>query len=484
MRRWVLLLGLCIGVFLFADAPTRKWRSVNREFKKVLRDRKAKVGDIISVVKKMAELNDRRAVAELLKETLFHDEFAVRKATFKGLIETTDERAIEVIAKEVSRERDLNRQYLLLKILANFKTKDVKRVMLKAATSQDWRHRYIAAESLINFKEDALAKNKLKMLTRDKHILVRYKALHCFAEIDENAKVPKEFNRNTDFREGRFLPDTLYADTLAVFVDFSNDMETAMALPKEDIKRILKEEMRKKKEEKKKPPRRRPKPKEKEEGEEKTEEEKEQEYREKFVVSRVEYAKEKVLEFLTRLPEGVKVRLYRVSTSLAQYSKKPVEVTQEELKKMREFLDEGLPGAARNWVLALREVFDDESIDTVLLVGCGGPYGSMYDDYDEFIDWVEERNWMRGVKIHIWGIRADYEAGFVSDVKVLKWNKENNREVAFLRRFANTTGGKCGILDHRGKIPVPAVAEEEKPKKEEPKKEEKKEPEKKETEKK
>lgn len=472
MRKVLLFLvvGSLVGVLL-ADAPTQKWRKVNREFKKVFRDRKAGVDELVAVVKKMAELNDRRAVAELLKKALFHEEFAVRKATFEGLAKTTDERAVEVIAKEALRGRDSDRQYIILKILSNIKSKAVLRTMVKATASEDWRHRCIAAEALVNFEDEPMAKNRLKMLTKDKHIVVRHRAFHSLAAMDENVKIPKEFSGSTEFREGRFLPHTLYSDTLAVFVDFSNDMETEMALPKEEIERILKEE--KEKEKHKRRPRRKPKEREKEE-ERSEEERKEEEYREKFVVTRLEYVKGKVLEFLTRLPEGVKVKLYRISTSVVQYSKKPVTVTEDELKNMREFLDEGLPGAARNWVLAMREAFADRMVDTVLLVGCGGPYGSIYDNYEEFIDWFDERNWMRGLRVYIWGVRADYRAGFLSDVGVLKWNKKNNEEVAFLRRFANMGNGGCGILDHRGKVPVPAISaerESEKKKKEEEKKE-------------
>ncbi|MCX7703652.1 MAG: hypothetical protein N2234_06085 [Planctomycetota bacterium] len=463
----VILCGFLLSP-LFSDGE--KWEKVSKDFRDVMKNPRAGVKEIIEVVQRMAALNDRRAVGELIKETLFHKEFEVRKATFSGLAKTSDEKAIEVIVRSCATENEEDRKYILLRLVSRFKTKGAMEVLLKAAESGDWRHRLIAAEKLVDFKDELLAKNRLKSLSEDKNLLVRYYGLKGMAIVDEKSKMPDEFKRGTEFVEGRFLPEVIYSDTLAVFVDFSNDMDVEMALPEREIIKRLKE-MEKEKEKKEKPE-----PPKKKDGKEQPaadeiEKEKEKEYRRNFVVSRLKYAKQEVLDFLERLPKGVKVKLYRVSSSLRGYSDKAVEVTKNELEGMKKFLDSGVPGPARNWELALRAAFEDAAVDTVLLVGCGSADGSRYDDYEEFLKWFEERSWARGIRLHIWGIRADYEAGFGDDIEILKWNKKNEAEVGFLRRLAQLGGGGCGILDHRGKVPIPEIPKEE-PKKEEPKKEE------------
>jgi hypothetical protein len=468
--KYVVLLSLVMFAFselAVSDEKGEKWEKVSKDFRKVVENPKAAAKEIIDVVKRMAALNDKRAVVELMKETLFHKNFEVCKATFEALIKTSDEKAIEAIAKNCAGENDANKRFVLLKIVSHFKTKSAMDVILKAAESSDWRHKLIAAQSLPNFKDELLAKNRQKTLSEDKNILIRYHALKGMLVFDEKAKLPDEFNKSTEFIEGKYLPETLYCDTIAVFVDFSNDMDTSMALPERDALKKAKELAQQQKKEPSHPKKKDG----KEPSKEELEKQKEEEYKQNFVVSRLKYAKQEVIDFLSRLPKGVKVKLYRVSSSLRAYKEKPVEVTKDELTDMKKFLDDGIPSVARNWELALRSAFEDANIDTAVLVGCGGPDGSKYDDYAEFLQWFEERNWMRGLTLHILGIRADYEAGFGSDVDILKWNKKNEREVNFLRQLAQIGGGNCGIIDHKGKVAIPEIPKEE-PKKEEPKKEE------------
>jgi len=459
MRRLFFIAALATATLVFAGTSLRKWEEARRQFDKTFKDRKATASDKRKAVKMLAELDDFRAVRHLLREAMDDDEFSVRRAAFRGIADkTTDVRAMGEVVKAAKGERSPEKRYVLARLAAGFagKCPSVKRLLLGWVKDRDWRFRALCARYLGRYKEpDAVSKLEW-LVKKDVNRRVRFLAARSLLACGRDEKTLPEDLRKEEDDSFLFMPAFLQTDSLAILIDASNDMDVEMALPKSDIIERLREMRKESEEAPKRRPRRPPR-----KGPQKppTKEEKEARYRSNFVVSRIEYAKKKALALIKSLPQGVTVRVYMVSAGLRM--SEAVKLGDErQMQKFETWLRKQDTKPGRDWLLAMKKVFADETVDTVLVIGCGAPHISEIDDPGEFISWLEEKNFSRGVRIFTAVLLADYAAAGLSRPQEIVRAQRVNAISDFFARFAKVGGGTRGMLDHVGKVPIPKVSVE------------------------
>lgn len=467
MRRAVVILLLFGWATLFGANPRdvakarREFEDAFSEYGKLLKKRRVKVSEVRaarrrlrSAIRKLASLNDSKAVRLLLTKCMNHPKFWVVSYTWESLKNSlTDERAKDEVARFAMRARDLDLQYVLARLCLGWKTRQVGRLFEQLADRGHWRLKVVAAKGLAYFKTGS-AKGRLERLVRDKNLSVRLAAASSLLVFGyPKKKIPEELLKPT-YVDGPFLPKTIFTQRLIIIIDASNPMNTKMALTQDLIAERLKEIQKQNKNtsvpQQKKPP---------------TKQEKEEFYRKNFVVTRFDFAKMKVRKLIQNLPKQMELRVLFVSSCVEEFTKKGDALSLSDRSQMEKFwrwFEKRQTYPGRDLVEAFKKAFADPLADTVLLITCGGPDKSNIDDFDEFLKWFKENNFFRGLRVHVAAVTADYNAAKLTQPEQVARQEQIDRIVSFLTKLAQAGEGRFTAVSHLGKVAIPAIKQEKK----------------------
>ena len=476
--RFLWLFVVCVGVAWGANpAEVRKAR---REFEdafskygKLLKKRRPKPAELRraaaklkAAIRKLASLNDPKAVKVLLTNCLNHKKFWVVRYTYEAVkANTTSESAQDEVARFAMRQREEDLRYVMARMCVGWKSRQVGRFFERLADGRGWRLKVLAAKGLAFFKTGS-ARGRLERLLRDKHLSVRLAAAASLLALGyPKEKIPKLL-RETPFVDGPFLPKRVLTQRLIIIIDASNPMNTKMALTQDEIAERLKELQKRQKEE------RRPKGNQKKQQKQ----DKEEFYKQHFVVTRFEFAKLKVRKLIQSLPKEMEVRLLFVSGSVEEFGRKGEAIRLSDkdiLRKFWQWYERRTTYPGRDLVAAFRRAFDDPVADTVILITCGGPDKSEIDDYEEFLRWFRQRNFYRGLRVHVAELVADFGAAGLTQPEQVARQEQIDRITSFLSKLAQAGEGRFTAVSHIGKVAIPSGKPEKKPpEKKKPQKEE------------
>ena len=470
------LLVVCVGVAWGANpAEVRKARrefdDAFSKYEKLLKKRRPKAAELRkaaarlkAAIRKLASLNDPKAVKVLITRCLNHKKFWVVRYTYEAVkANTTSEAAQDEVARLAMRQRDDNLRYVLARMCVGWKSRQVGRLFERLADGRQWRLKVLAAKGLALFKTGS-AKGRLERLLRDKHLSVRLAAAASLLALGyPKNKIPKPLRQNP-FVDGPFLPKRILTHRLIFIIDASNAMNTKMALTQDEIAERLKELQKTKKQQRRSDNKKKQQKQNKEEF-----------YRQHFVVTRFEFAKLKVRKLIQSLPKEMEVRLLFVSGGVEEFSKKGEAINlsdKDTLKEFWQWYKERMTYPGRDLVEAFRRAFDDPVADTVILITCGGPDKSEIDDYEEFLRWFRQKNFYRGLQVHVAELVADFAAASLTRPEQVARQEQIDRITSFLSKLAQAGEGRFTAVSHIGKVATPSITPQKKPtEKEKPQKE-------------
>ena len=456
------LFVVCVGVAWGANpAEVRKARrefeDAFSKYEKLLKKRHPKTAELRkaaarlkAAIRKLASLNDPKAVRVLITKCLNHKKFWVVRYTYEAIkANTTSEAAQDEVARLAMRQRDDNLRYVLARMCVGWKSRQVGRLFERLADGRQWRLKVLAAKGLALFKTGS-AKGRLERLLRDKHLSVRLAAAASLLTLGyPKNKIPKLL-RQTPFVDGPFLPKRVLTHRLIIMIDASNAMNTKMALTQDEIAERLKQLQKQQKQQRRS-------------GNEKKQQKqnKEEFYRQHFVVTRFDFAKLKVRKLIQSLPKEMEVRVLFVSGGVEEFSKKGEAISLSDRDTLREFwqwYEERITYPGRDLVEAFKRAFDDPVADTVILITCGGPDKSEIDDYEEFLRWFRRKNFYRGLQVHVAELVADFAAASLTRAEQVARQEQIDRLTSFLSKLAQAGGGRFTAVTHIGKVPAPTSA--------------------------
>jgi len=466
--RFLWLFVVCVGVVWGANLV--EVRKARREFEdafskygKLLKKRRPKAAELRkaaaklkAAIRKLASFNDPKAVKVLLTKCLNHKKFWVVRYTYEAVkANTTSEAAQDEVARFAMRQRDENLRYVLARMCVGWKSQQVGRFFERLADGRGWRLKVLAAKGLAFFKTGS-AKGRLERLLRDRHLSVRLAAAASLLTLGyPKEKIPKPL-RETPFVDGPFLPKRILTQRLIIMIDASNPMNTKMALTQDEIAERLKELQKRRKQERRS------------KGDKKKQQtqDKEEFYKQHFVVTRFDFAKLKVRKLIQSLPKEMDVRLLFVSGGVEEFGRKGEAIRlsdKDTLKEFWQWYERRTTYPGRDLVTAFKRAFDDPLADTVILITCGGPDKSEIDDYEEFLRWFRQRNFYRGLQVHVAELVADFGAAGLTRPEQVARQERIDRITSFLSRLAQAGEGRFTAVSHTGKVALPSGTPKKKP---------------------
>ncbi|MFH1421523.1 MAG: hypothetical protein ABIH42_02245, partial [Planctomycetota bacterium] len=242
------------------------------------------------------------------------------------------------------------------------------------------------------------------------------------------------------------FPAKIFSNKVLFLIDVSDDINMRMAVPLPDMEKLLSKE---KQDEAKKPEETGKKENGKERKEKEEKEEKED--TKKFVKTRLSYVTEKLMETVKSLDENTKANIITYSISVNKWLKSADNISKKDYEKLESFLNtRTMP--ARDIYSVLKTAFEEKEIDTIFLISCGLPQGSVVEDTDEILKWIAEENYFRCVNIHTVGILSNYEAEKLPADAVVRLNEMTDKVKNFLSDIAARNGGTFFYIDTIGKV--------------------------------
>jgi hypothetical protein len=429
-----------------AGVDALKWNAARNKFLKEYKD----PAKIVDAVKELAALDDERAVELLCDKTLFHEKWSVCRATFDALLTIKDKNAVEYLAEEVRRETDPARKLVYVKFLKYFTGEPVIRNIRRALQDKRWEVVVTALEAASALKDRALIPD-LEKLLNSPNLRISFESSQVLSILGE--KVPDKFQ--VGLRTGLF-PDKIFSDKVIFLLDTSDDMNTRMSIPREDMEEILKKEAQQKEKEQPKAPKKEEKQPTKEDEKAKKERE-EKEYVDKFVRTRLSFAAEKLAKTVKSLESQTKANILSFGVATNGWLKTAEKVTKKDYEKLDAFLRLRTT-PARDIYSALKAAFAEEGVDTIYLISCGLPEGAAVEDTNKILQWVSEENFTRCVRIHTVAILSNYDAKDLAEDAVVRYKKRVEEVKSFLKELAQQNAGTFFFIDAAGKVEVPPIS--------------------------
>jgi HEAT repeat protein len=443
---------LAAAASAWAGVDALRWNAARNKFLKEYRD----PAKTVNAVKELAALDDERAVELLCEKTLFHEKWSVRKATFDALVLIKDTKATEYLAEEVRRETDPAKRLVYVKFLKHLTGEPVVRNVRRALQDKKWEIVVTALDAASVLKERALIPDLQKLLGSP-NLRVSFEASQVLSILGE--KVPDRFQLGP---RTSLFPDRIMSDKVIFLLDTSEDMNTRMAIPREDMEEILKKEAQQKEKEQPKVPRKEQKEPTKEDEKTKKERE-EKEYVEKFVRARLSFATEKLAKAVKSLESETKANIISFGVTTNRWLKGAEKISKRDYEKLDAFLRLRTT-PARDANSALKVAFAEEGVDTIYLITCGLPEGAAVEDTDKILYWVNEENFTRCIKIHTVLVLSNYDAKDLSEDALVRYKKRVEEVKNFLKELSEQNQGTFFFIDTVGKVeaaPVSAPVEKE-----------------------